>query len=263
MHLEDPMERPRQTNGHAPTLPQHVAIIMDGNGRWARQRGLHRAEGHAEGARAVREVVRACRERNIPHLTLYAFSLANWSRPREEVDALMALLIRFAEREAAELRERSIAVRVVGDVDALPKATRLAVQALLEKTQPEAGRYPAMTLSLALSYGGRRDLLNAARALAARAKEGQLLPEQIDESLLRSCMSTNGLPDVDLVIRTGGEMRLSDFLLFESSYAELYFTHVLWPDFRAEDLLLAFQAFGGRQRRFGLTGEQVLLGRAE
>jgi len=238
-------------------LPQHVAIIMDGNGRWAKQRGLPRPEGHARGARAVREVVRACRERGVRYLTLYAFSLANWSRPKEEVDALMRLLIHFAEREAAELRDRGITVRVVGRLEDLPPATRKAVEKLLDSTSPAPGTSPAMTLSLALSYSGRRDLVLAAQMLARRAQQGELLPEAIDEQTLASSMTTSGLPDVDLLIRTGGEQRLSDFLLFESSYAELYFSDVLWPDFSAADLRKAFEAFAGRERRFGRTGDQL------
>lgn len=238
-------------------LPQHVAIIMDGNGRWAKQRGLPRPEGHARGARAVREVVRACRERGVRYLTLYAFSLANWSRPKEEVDALMRLLIHFAEREAAELRERGITVRVVGRLEDLPPATQKAVEKLLDSTAPAPGTSPAMTLSLALSYSGRRDLVLAAQMLARRAQQGEILPEAIDERTLASSMTTSGLPDVDLLIRTGGEQRLSDFLLFESSYAELYFSDVLWPDFSAADLRKAFEAFAGRERRFGRTGDQL------
>lgn len=238
-------------------LPQHVAIIMDGNGRWARRRGLPRPEGHAEGARAVREVVRTCREQGVRYLTLYAFSLANWSRPEDEVSALMRLLVYFAEREAAELRERNIEVRIIGQLEDLPPVTRKAVHRLLEATAPAPGTTSAMTLSLALSYSGRRDLVTAARALARRASQGEILPEAVDERTLASFMTTSGLPDVDLLIRTGGEQRLSDFLLFESSYAELYFSDVLWPDFTAADLRKAFDVFAGRERRFGLTGEQL------
>lgn len=238
-------------------LPRHVAIIMDGNGRWAKLRGLPRPEGHARGASAVREVVRACRELGIPYLTLYAFSLANWARPKEEVDALMRLLVHFAEREAAELRERDITVRVIGRLDDLPLATQKAVKRLLERTAPPAGASPAMTLSLALSYSGRRDIVMAARALARRAVQGEILPEAIDEQTVASEMTTSGLPDVDLLIRTGGEQRISDFLLFESSYAELYFSDVLWPEFTASHLRKAFEAFAGRERRFGRTGDQL------
>jgi undecaprenyl diphosphate synthase len=248
-----------------PNVPRHVAIIMDGNGRWAEQRGLVRSEGHAEGSKAVRTTVRACREAGVRNLTLYAFSLANWSRPKGEVDALMRLLIRFAEREAAELRERCIAVNVIGDLEELPTATRRAVEALIEFTGelPPGTAEPAMTLSLALSYGGRRDVVDAVRALAARARAGLVLPEEIDERWLQSHMSTRDLPDVDLLIRTGGEQRISDFLLLESAYAELFFTDVLWPDFSERDLARAFEAFGRRERRFGRTGEQVRMERMQ
>ena len=241
----------------AKSPPSHVAIILDGNGRWARERGLVRAEGHAEGARSVREVVRTCREVGVRWLTLYAFSLANWQRPQAEVEALMRLLIRFSEREAVELKERGIAVQVIGDLDELPTATRRAVEHLVASTRPEGGAEPTMTLSLALSYGGRRDILDAMRALAVRVKAGQLLPEELDERWLRAQMSTRELPDVDLLVRTGGEQRLSDFLLLESAYAELYFTPVLWPDFREHHLLEALDTFARRERRFGLTGDQV------
>jgi undecaprenyl diphosphate synthase len=246
-------------------LPRHVAIIMDGNGRWAKTRGLERAAGHDEGARAVREVVRTCRERGVRYLTLYAFSLANWSRPKLEVEALMRLLVRFAEKEAAELKEKNIAVNVIGDLEELPTLTRHAVEHLMHYTNelPEGMTEPEMTLSLALSYSGRRDVVDAMRTIAARARAGLLLPEDIDVGTLRRHFSTHALPDVDLMIRTGGEQRLSDFLLIESAYAELYFADVLWPDFTSDDLLDAFQVFSGRERRFGRTGEQVRLARVK
>jgi undecaprenyl diphosphate synthase len=246
-------------------VPRHVAIIMDGNGRWARGRGLERSAGHDEGARAVREVVRTCRERGVRYLTLYAFSLANWSRPKLEIEALMRLLIRFAEKEAAELHEKGINVNVIGDLEDLPTVTRHAVEKLIEFTNHLSGgaTEPQMTLSLALSYSGRRDVVDAMRAIAARARAGLLLPEDIDTSTLRRHFTTHALPDVDLMIRTGGEQRLSDFLLIESAYAELYFTDVLWPDFTSDDLHDAFQVFSGRERRFGRTGEQVRLARVK
>ena len=244
-------------------LPHHVAVIMDGNGRWARSRGLERVIGHDEGARSVREVVRTCRERGVGFLTLYAFSQDNWSRPRLEVEALMRLLVRFAEREAAELKEKHIAVRVIGDVNALPTPTRRAVENLMATTAdlPPGVEKPAMILSLALSYSGRQDVINAMRTVAARAKAGLLLPEEVDCDSLRQFFSTSGLPDVDLLIRTGGEQRLSDFLLVEAAYAELYFTPVLWPDFGTAELVEAFGWYAGRERRFGRTGDQVRLAR--
>ena len=242
-------------------VPRHVAIIMDGNGRWARSRGLERAAGHDEGARAVREVVRTCRERGVRYLTLYAFSLANWSRPKLEIEALMRLLVRFADKEARELKEKTINVQVIGDLDDLPTMTRRAVEHLVEYTNelPAGVAAPEMTLSLALSYSGRRDVVDAMRTIAARARAGLLLPEDIELGTLRRHFTTHALPDVDLMIRTGGEQRLSDFLLIESAYAELYFTEVLWPDFTSDDLLDAFEVYSGRERRFGRTGEQVRL----
>jgi len=253
------------TSTRRPEQPRHVAIIMDGNGRWARQRGLDRSSGHDEGARAVREVVRTCRERGVRYLTLYAFSLANWSRPKLEVEALMKLLIRFAEKEAAELREKAINVNVIGDLDELPTPTRHAVEGLMEFTSefPDGRTEPAMTLSLALSYSGRRDIIDAMRCVAARARAGLLLPEDIEIDSFRSFFSTRAVPDVDLMIRTGGEQRLSDFLLAESAYAELYFTDVLWPDFTTDDLLDALNGFARRERRFGRTSEQLRLARVK
>jgi len=246
-------------------LPRHVAIIMDGNGRWARSRGLERAAGHDEGARAVREVVRTCRERGVRYLTLYAFSLANWSRPKLEIEALMRLLVRFADKEAKELKEKTINVQVIGDLDDLPTMTRRAVEHLVEYTNelPPGVTAPEMTLSLALSYSGRRDVVDAMRTIAARARAGLLLPEDIEVGTLRHHFTTHALPDVDLMIRTGGEQRLSDFLLIESAYAELHFTDVLWPDFTSDDLLDAFEVYSGRERRFGRTGDQVRLARVK
>jgi undecaprenyl diphosphate synthase len=226
---------------------------MDGNGRWAQANGLSRVEGHAEGARAVREAVRTCRKEGVEFLTLYAFSVANWGRPRTEVRALMNLLLDFAEREKQELKDQDVKLRVIGDVEELPISTRHAVESATEYTAGCTG----MTLSLALSYGGRADIINAARSIAIRAQHGLLLPEEIDETVFQSAMSTHALPAVDLLIRTGGERRVSDFLLFESAYAELYFLPIMWPDFNAKALRDAFAFFAGRERRFGLTGEQV------
>jgi undecaprenyl diphosphate synthase len=205
------LERKPVTDGK--TVPEHVAIIMDGNGRWAQSRGLHRSEGHAEGARAVREAVRTSREAGVRYLTLYAFSVANWARPRPEVEVLMRLLQDFAEKERQELREKGIRLDVVGDLEELPVVARRAVE--------EARAYTAdcndMTLSLALSYGGRRDIADAARSIAVRARAGLILPEDIDEDFFHRQMSTHSLPDVDLLIRTGGESRVSDFLLLEAA----------------------------------------------
>jgi len=233
--------------------PRHVAIIMDGNGRWAEARGLDRAEGHAEGAGAVREAVRTCREQEIEYLTLYAFSNANWARPSIEVEALMRLLVEFAEQEKAELRENGIRVNVVGEIEDLPSHTRRAVEHVIDYCADGE----RMTLSLALSYGGRQDIVNAARALAVRARAGLVLPEEIDENFFHREMSTHSLPDVDLLIRTGGEARLSDFLLFEAAYAELAFLPLMWPDFKEEALLGCIEQYVNKERRYGRTSAQV------
>src|SRR5687768_14524144 len=234
-------------------IPRHVAIIMDGNGRWAKARDLDRAEGHAEGARAVREAVETSTRLGIKYLTLYAFSVANWARPKHEVEALMRLLIEFAKQERADLRQNGIRVNVIGNLEDLPTATRHAVEELIEYTRDGE----RMTLTLALSYGGRQDIVEAARSLAVRARAGLVLPEEIDEAFFHRQMTTHSLPDVDLLIRTGGETRVSDFLLFESAYAELIFLPIMWPEFTASTLLEAVDVFNGKERRFGKTSEQI------
>ncbi len=234
-------------------IPKHVAIIMDGNGRWAVARGKPRRHGHRAGAAAVREVVRGCRAAGVEYLTLYAFSLNNWTRPRIEVSALMALLIRFANKEVDELCEREISVGVVGRPDDLPSGTHQALRTLMERTACGT----RMRLSLALSYSGRDDMTRAVRTAAELTAQGKLDPKDINEAWVGEHLSTHGLPNVDLLIRTGGEWRISDFLLFESAYAELYFTPVLWPDFTEEHLNEAFGSYGKRERRFGKTSQQV------
>jgi undecaprenyl diphosphate synthase len=234
-------------------VPRHIAIIMDGNGRWAQARGLARTEGHARGADAVRSTVRSCRSGGVQYLTLYAFSVANWNRPEAEVKALMHLLAHFAEGEKFELKERGIRLNVVGDVAELPTTARRAIESAMEFTK----ECNDMVLSLALSYGGRSDIVSAARALAIKVRSGLLLPEEIDEQRLQSEMSTHSLPSVDLLIRTGGESRVSDFLLYESAYAELLFLPLMWPEFGDEQVRQALSYFAGRERRFGLTTGQV------
>jgi undecaprenyl diphosphate synthase len=234
-------------------LPRHVAIIMDGNGRWAQARGLPRTDGHAEGARAVRDTVETAARMGVQYLTLYAFSTANWSRPRSEIEALMRLLLDFSRQERMELRELGIRVRVAGRAEELPLLTRLGLRELVDYTR--GGE--RMTLTLALSYGGRRDMIDAARALAERVRAGELDPSAIDESTFRAELSTSGLPDVDLLIRTGGESRVSDFLLYEAAYAELEFLGIMWPDFRARHLVEAVERYMRQERRFGLTSEQA------
>jgi undecaprenyl diphosphate synthase len=234
-------------------LPRHIAIIMDGNGRWAQARGLARTEGHAKGAESVRAAVRACRSAGVEYLTLYAFSVANWKRPTTEVKALMHLLAHFAEREKIELAERGIRLNVVGDITELPTTARRAIEDAIAFTADGE----EMVLSLALSYGGRNDIVNAARTLATRVQAGLLLPEEIDEQRLQSELTTSSLPSVDLLIRTGGESRVSDFLLFESAYAELLFLPIMWPEFGQHEITQALHTYANRERRFGLTSGQV------
>jgi undecaprenyl diphosphate synthase len=230
-----------------------VAIIMDGNGRWATARGKQRISGHREGAKAVRHVVETASRIGIEYLTLYAFSANNWARPTREVEALMSLMVDFARNERAELRQNGIAVKVIGETHRLPPRTQEAIADLIQATA--AGT--RMTLTLALSYGGRQDVLNAIRAIAEQVSAGKLDPKAIDDSCIRAAMTTRELPDVDLLIRTGGESRISDFLLIEAAYAELMFLPIMWPDFRPDTLHEAVERYMGRERRFGLISEQL------
>lgn len=228
-------------------IPRHVAIVMDGNGRWATGRGLPRPLGHVEGVHAATRTYRKCRELGVGHLTLYAFSVANWRRPESEVAGLMELFAKYAALLCDDFLARGIRFNVIGELDSLPEATRRSLQATSDATADQS----EMTLSMAIAYGGRRDLLRGIRALLDRARTGALQPEELDETMLRAAMSTDGLPDPDLMIRTGGELRLSDFLVVESAYTELVFSDVLWPDFGEHDLLEAFEDYGRRERRFG------------
>jgi undecaprenyl diphosphate synthase len=238
------------------TSPRHIAIILDGNGRWAEERGLPRTAGHEAGAKSVRLAWRACLERRVPFVTLYAFSLNNWTRPKDEIDALMRICTEFAEADLEELVARGVKVEVIGELDDVPTRTRRAMEKLVEATRE--GR--EMTLALAISYGGRRDVVGAMRALAVRARAGLVIPEEIDEAFVRSYLTTSTLPDPDLVVRTGGEKRLSDFLLFECAYAELYFTDTFWPDFNEAVLDDAIATFARRHRRFGATPARAAIG---
>ncbi len=243
-------------NPHAP-LPRHVAIIMDGNGRWAKRRGLPRIEGHRKGADSVRDVVRASRELGLRALTLYAFSSQNWDRPMEEVRALMELLRDYLVEERTEILENEIRLETIGDRTRLPEFVRGPLEDLIR----DSAENDKMTLCLALSYGGRESLAAAARRLAEAVVAGELLPSDIDVRNFGQELSTRMLPELDLVIRTSGEQRLSNFLLWEAAYAELYFTDTLWPDFSRATLYQAIESFQGRERRFGLTSEQVRLRR--
>jgi undecaprenyl diphosphate synthase len=231
----------------AARMPRHVAIVMDGNGRWATQRGLNRREGHRRGKDAVRAVVEAARELSIPYLTLFVFSSENWGRPTPEVRFLMQLFHRFLLTESKRLMKRGIRVITIGETARLPAAVRRALAQMVAQT---AGNR-AMTVALALSYGGRQDLVAAARRIAEEAAAGRITPDQVNEQMLESALMTAGLPDPDLVIRTSGELRISNFFLYQLAYAELYFTETLWPDFREGDLLKALAAYQARERRFG------------
>ena len=228
-------------------LPRHVAIIMDGNGRWAKKRLLNRIKGHEKGADAVRAVVRACREIGIPYLTLYAFSTENWARPQMEVDALMALLQKFLKTEAEELRTNNIRLRTIGETHRLPDEVRRSLEEVISQTRPNDG----LNLILALSYGGRSEIIHAVREVAAEAAAGQLAPAAIDDALLAGKLFTRDIPDPDLLIRTSGEMRLSNFLLWQLAYAEFCFTPTLWPDFGKEEFIQILTDYQGRERRFG------------
>ena len=231
-------------------LPRHIAIIMDGNGRWALSRGLPRVAGHKKGADTVRRVTEQCRQLGIPVLTLYAFSDENWGRPREEVGFLMDMLGSFLKAEIATMKSNGIRFRTIGRIDRLPSS----VQTWIERAKAETAGNSSMVLNLALSYGGRGEILEAIKRMPAL--NGSM--DGITEEVFSSYLDTAGLPDPDLIIRTSGEKRISNFLLWQAAYAELYFTDTLWPDFEERDLLAAILDYQGRQRRFGLTQEQVV-----
>lgn len=228
-------------------VPSHIAIIMDGNGRWARARGLPRAAGHQSGAEAVREVVQGCREMGVNYLTLYAFSSENWKRPAAEVGDLMNLLRFYIRRELNELNRQGVRVRIIGARGRLPAD----ILALIEEAETLTRDNLGLTLVMALDYGGQNEILAACREIAAEVKADRLQPAQIDETLFRRYLTTSDIPDPDLVIRTSGERRLSNFLLWQTAYAELVFTDILWPDFSQKNLLEAIEEFRSRERRFG------------
>jgi len=228
-------------------LPTHVAVIMDGNGRWAKQRGLPRVEGHRNGVESVRTIVRAAAEVGIKYLTLYAFSVENWNRPKDEVDTLMKYLARFLKNEIGELNRNNVRLEAIGQIWRLPEA----VQEQLAKTRAALAKNNGLTLILALSYGGRTELIEATRAIAEKVKTGTLDPAEINERVISEHLYTRHWPDPDLMIRTSGEMRLSNFLLWQLSYTEFYVTEKFWPDFSKEDLKTAIRAFHQRHRRYG------------
>ena len=229
------------------SVPQHVAVIMDGNGRWARGRGRLRIFGHLEGRKAVRETVNGCRELGVKVLTLYTFSVENWQRPATEISALMRILQRTLREQREEMKENGIRLEIIGRTQDLPHS----VQKCLKETQEYLDDCHDMTLVLALSYGGRMELARGARILAERVKAGELAPEEITEEVMAKTLYTHEYPDPDLLIRTSGEMRVSNFLLWQVAYAEIFVTDVLWPDFRREHLYRAILEFQHRERRFG------------
>jgi undecaprenyl diphosphate synthase len=234
-------------------LPRHLAIIMDGNGRWAEKRSLDRIAGHQQGAETVRTIVQDCRKIGIPYLTLFAFSSENWSRPREEVDALMFLLKEFLLSELKEMLGHGIRLQAIGDLPRLPKEVNVVLNDAIKQTAGETG----MTLTLALSYGGRDDILQAIRRLMVLCREGNLSPEELNENLFSKYLWTTHLPEPDLLIRTSGELRVSNFFLWQLAYTEIYVTSTLWPDFRSEELIQALLDYQERERRFGLTSDQI------
>lgn len=234
-------------------LPKHIAIIMDGNGRWAKQKGMLRAFGHENGTKSVRETVEACAELGIENLTLYAFSTENWNRPKLEVDTLMRLLVSSLKKEIKTLTENDIKLEAIGNLKSLPKKVLRELNDVIETTKGNKH----MTLTLALSYGSREELLNTVKEISIKVKNNIISTENIDESIINEHLYTRNLPDVDLLIRTSGEQRISNFLLWQIAYAELYFTPILWPDFKKQHLCDAIIEYQKRERRFGKTSEQI------
>ena len=234
-------------------IPTHIAIIMDGNGRWAKRRGLPRVAGHREGVKSVRDVVEACAQLGVKYLTLFAFSTENWRRPKEEIDTLMKLLIRTLRSETEKLHKNDIKLMAIGDIDSLPKEVRQELKEAMEKTKNNK----RMVLNLALSYSGRWEIIEAVKEIAKDVKRGKIKVEEIDDKLFSSYLNTAGIPDPDLLIRTSGELRISNFLLWQIAYTELYITDCLWPDFRRKHLYEAIRDYQRRERRFGMISEQI------
>ncbi|MBC35430.1 MAG: isoprenyl transferase [Bacteroidetes bacterium] len=235
-------------------LPKHIAIIMDGNGRWAKQFGKMRIFGHQNGVKAVREASESAAELGVEFLTLYAFSTENWNRPKKEVDALMKLLVETIDKEVPTLNKNDIKLQAIGNIKSLPENSYKQLNKAIEETKNNK----RMTLNLALSYSSRWELTDAIQEIAMKVKKGEIQPENINQDLISSHLETANMPDPELLIRTSGEYRISNFLLWQIAYAELYFTDKLWPDFRKEDLYEAILDFQNRERRFGKTSEQIL-----
>lgn len=246
-HQQETQQRAEAAGVNLSRLPKHVAIIMDGNGRWAKTAHKPRIEGHRAGIKSVREIVRTCRRLEIPQLTLYAFSSENWKRPGAEVNALMILLCNFLNREIREMKENGIRLNTIGHIHELPRAVNKA----LDKAKAATADGDVMQLSLALSYGGRQEIMDATRRIAQAVQDGLMKPEDINDELFERYLDTSGYPDLDLLIRTSGEVRVSNFLLWQIAYSEIWITDVLWPDFRQEHFFQALCGFQNRQRRFG------------
>ncbi|WP_223034747.1 isoprenyl transferase [Hanstruepera marina] len=238
---------------HTDYLPKHIAIIMDGNGRWAKQKGLLRTVGHENGTKSVRQTVESSAELGIKNLTLYAFSTENWNRPKLEVQTLMKLLVSSLKKEIKTLQKNDIKLNAIGCLNELPQKAQKELLEVIEKTKNNN----RMCLTLALSYGSREELINTVKKISIKVKNNIISPENIDESVINEHLYTQNLPDVDLLIRTSGEQRISNFLLWQIAYAELYFTKVLWPDFTKEHLYEAIIEYQKRERRFGKTSEQI------
>jgi len=238
---------------NADELPQHIAVIMDGNGRWAQQQGKNRLHGHEAGAKAVRNTVEAAAKLGIRHLTLYAFSTENWNRPKTEISTLMSLLVRNLRRELRQMTKNNIRLSAIGSLDKLPKKVREELVEVIEKTQSNTGT----NLTLALSYGAREEIKQAVIEISKKVKNSIINVESIDETIINEHLYTQHLPDVDLLIRTSGEVRISNFLLWQIAYAELYFTDVMWPEFDEYELHQAINSYLKRERRFGKTSEQL------
>lgn len=248
--LENPVLDPER-------IPRHVAIIMDGNGRWAKQRNLPRIMGHKAGTESVKDIVKTARELNLEVLTLYAFSTENWKRPSFEVQGIMTLLKNYLKSELKSMLENDISLRCIGEIEKLPADIQKILKEVIRETDEKTGGKPKLILNLALSYGSRSEIVRAARIMAEKCISGQFDTDDFSEQLFASHLYTGGLPDPDLLIRSGGESRLSNFLLWQLSYAEIYITEIMWPDFKGRNLVEAISIFQSRERRFGQTSEQL------
>ena len=247
MKLKDLFAKPASTLPALDKLPKHIAFIMDGNGRWAKQRHLPRTAGHAAGTEALREIIKACDGLGIKHMSIYAFSTENWQRPAEEVNALMTLITRYFQSEIDELDRKRVKITILGDIDAFPEEQRMELVKAQERTRGNDG----LKLNIALNYGGRAEITRCMKLLSKEAKDGRINPDDITPELISSMMYTQGQPDVDLLIRTGGDKRVSNFLLWQTWYAELIFEPVYWPDYNRERLLENLKEYASRDRRFG------------